>query len=113
MSTKETTDALIGIAAWFTLFSIPFNGLVTTIITGHIATSTLDTFIEINVWTDNVVTIEVFCWNDVLIGFANKFMKRIDALFNHVVFKTIFHVFNNTIAILHNGCCNLESCCTN
>ena len=55
MTTKQTTNALLGITMRCARFLAPFHRLVTAVVTGNITASTANTFIKIDTGIDNKI----------------------------------------------------------
>ena len=56
----------------------------------------------------NVIPVQIFRGHNAGIGQAHQIGQTIHALFGHIVHESVFHVFHNPVAVLHDGSRNLQ-----
>ena len=108
MSAEQTADAFFGIAVRCAGLFIPLHRLMPAVIAGDIAAAAADTFFLINMRVDNVAAVELFGRHDVVIGETNHLIKRMEALIVKVVGEAAYHIFDDTVAVLHDAGRNLQ-----
>lgn len=82
--------------------AIEGDGLMTAILTRHIATSTAYTLVSINLGIDYRLTIELRWWHKVGKFFADDFFKMADTPLAEIMLKSQYEVVDDAVAILHN-----------
>ena len=107
VETEVAADAAIGEDRSARAF-FDFDSLMTAIVAGDSAPTATDAEVVVNFGNDLEITVEVFGGNDVRKGFSDEIANRAEAVFFHENGESVFHVFDNAVAVLHDAGSDLE-----
>ena len=104
---EMATDAFVGDGG-FARFGVEVDGLVPTVEAGNGATAASDAFVEIDFGDDLEGSVEIFAGDDVGEGFSDEVAQGGVSVGFHEIGESVLHVFDDAIAVLHDGSGDLE-----
>ncbi len=104
---EVAADAFVGDDGSAGIF-LDFDGLMAAVVAADGAAAAADTEIVVDFGHDLEVAVEIFARNDVRKGLSDEVTKRGEAVFEHEDFEAVLHVFDDAVAVLHDGCRDLE-----